>query len=69
MAFNPEGTAHGAVPGADIALYLARHGVNVEVSYHRAHDIDVGNQLLSRVADLGVDLIVMAPTGTHACAS
>ena len=24
VAFNPEGTAHGAVPGADIGLYLAR---------------------------------------------
>lgn len=63
VAFNPEGTAHGAVPGADIALYLARHGVKVEVSYHRAHDIDVGNQLLSRVADLGIDLIVMGAYG------
>jgi len=63
VAFNPEGTAHGAVPGADIGLYLARHGVNVEVSYHRANDIDVGNQLLSRVADLGVDLIVMGAYG------
>ena len=63
VAFNPEGTAHGAVPGADIGLYLARHGVNVEVSYHRADDIDVGNQLLSRVADLGIDLIVMGAYG------
>jgi len=63
VAFNPEGTAHGAVPGADIGLYLARHGVPVEVSYHRADDIDVGNQLLSRVADLGIDLIVMGGYG------
>ena len=63
VAFNPEGTAHGAVPGADIGLYLARHGVRVEVGYHRADDIDVGNQLLSRVADLGIDLIVMGAYG------
>jgi len=63
VVFNPEGTAHGAVPGADIGLYLARHKVPVEVSYHRADDIDVGNQLLSRVADLGVDLIVMGAYG------
>jgi len=63
VAFNPTGTAHGTVPGADIGLYLARHGVNVEVAYHRADDIDVGNQLLSRVADLGVDLIVMGAYG------
>lgn len=63
VAFNPEGTAHGAVPGADIGLYLARHGVRVEVAHHRADDIDVGNQLLSRVADLGIDLIVMGAYG------
>jgi nucleotide-binding universal stress UspA family protein len=63
VVFNPEGTAHGAVPGADIGLYLARHKVPVEVSYHRADDIDVGNQLLSRVADLGIDLIVMGAYG------
>jgi len=63
VAFNPEGTAHGTVPGADIGLYLARHGVPVEVAYHRADDIDVGNQLLSRVADLGIDLIVMGAYG------
>jgi nucleotide-binding universal stress UspA family protein len=63
VAFNPEGTAHGAVIGADIGLYLARHKVPVEVAYHRADDIDVGNQLLSRVADLGIDLIVMGAYG------
>jgi nucleotide-binding universal stress UspA family protein len=63
VVFNPEGTAHGAVPGADIGLYLARHGVRVEVSYHRAKEIDVGNQLLSRAADLGIDLIVMGAYG------
>lgn len=63
VVFNPQGVAHGAVPGADIGLYLARHGVRVEVAYHRANDIDVGNQLLSRVADLGSDLIVMGAYG------
>ena len=63
VVFNPEGTAHGAMPGADIGLYLARHGVRVDVAYHRANDIDVGNQLLSRVADLGADLIVMGAYG------
>ncbi len=63
VVFNPQGVAHGAVPGADIGLYLARHGVRVEVAYHRANDIDVGNQLLSRVADLGADLIVMGAYG------
>jgi nucleotide-binding universal stress UspA family protein len=63
VAFNPRGESHGQVPGADIGLYLARHGIRVEVSYYRANDIDVGNQLLSRAADLGTDLIVMGGYG------
>jgi len=63
IAFNPRGAAHGQVPGADIGLFLARHGVPVEVSHYRAEDIDAGNQLLSRAADLGSDLIVMGAYG------
>jgi nucleotide-binding universal stress UspA family protein len=63
VAFNPRGPDHGQVPGADIGLYLARHGVPVEVSHYRAEDIDTGNQLLSRAADLGSDLIVMGAYG------
>jgi nucleotide-binding universal stress UspA family protein len=63
ITVNPEGSAHGDIPGADIALYLARHGVRVEVKIERAVDIDVGNMLLSRAADLGIDLIVMGAYG------
>jgi nucleotide-binding universal stress UspA family protein len=48
--------------GADIALYLARHGVNVEVRASET-DIDVGNALLSLAADLGADLMVMGGYG------
>ncbi len=64
-AFNPgrPGGAHGDVPGADIALYLSRHGVKVSVSQYQAADIDVGNDLLSRAADLDADLIVMGAYG------
>jgi nucleotide-binding universal stress UspA family protein len=51
------------MPGADIGLYLARHGVKVEVSTEPAEDIDVGNQILSRVADYDIDLIVMGAYG------
>ena len=63
ITINPAAPAHGDVPGADIALYLARHGVRVEVRIERAVDIDVGNMLLSRAADLGSDLIVMGAYG------
>jgi nucleotide-binding universal stress UspA family protein len=61
--FNPRRSAHGEVPGADIGLFLARHGVKVEVSEYQAPDLDVGSQILSRAMDLGSDLIVMGGYG------
>lgn len=54
--------AHGEQPGADIALYLARHGVKVEVSHQRTV-IDIGNSMLSLASDLASDLIVMGAYG------
>lgn len=63
VAFNPQGAPHGEMPGADIALFLARHGVKVNVSHERGTDIDAGNLLLSRAADLDVDLLVMGAYG------
>jgi len=67
VVFNPKkngnGNGNGRLPGADIGLYLARHGVNVEVSMQSSEDVDVGNQILSRVADLGIDLVVMGAYG------
>jgi nucleotide-binding universal stress UspA family protein len=65
VAFQPESSvlAHGEEPGADIALYLARHGVKVTASRYYDPDVDIGSQLLSRAADLSVDLIVMGAWG------
>ena len=63
IAFNPKDAPHGEVPGADIGLYLARHGIKVNVSQQTADDVDVGNQLLSRAADLDSDLVVMGAYG------
>ena len=62
--FNPERQygVHGEQAGADIALYLARHGIKVEV-LQQATEIDVGNALLSLAADLRSDLIVMGGYG------
>ncbi|MFN7087336.1 MAG: universal stress protein [Burkholderiales bacterium] len=63
LAFNPRPDEHGALPGADIGLYLARHGVRVDVKVDHTKDIDVGNELLSRAADLDADLMVMGAYG------
>ncbi len=63
MAINPKAAEHGAVPGADIGLYLARHGVKVEIKTDHGAEIDIGNELLSRASDLDVDLIVMGGYG------
>ncbi len=54
--------AHGAEPGADIALYLARHKVKVEVVKQET-EIDIGNALLSLAHDLSSDLLVMGVYG------
>ena len=54
--------AHGEQPGADLALYLARHGVKVNVIERRISG-DTGEALFSAAADLGSDLIVMGAYG------
>jgi nucleotide-binding universal stress UspA family protein len=54
--------ALGESPGADIALYLARHGVNVEV-LRRTEPADPGKAILSLAADFNVDLLVMGAYG------
>ncbi|HEY0063628.1 MAG TPA: universal stress protein [Telluria sp.] len=59
--FNPD-EAHGPQPGADIALYLARHGVKVYVTQQHT-GINVGDALLSLAADQQSDLIVMGGYG------
>jgi nucleotide-binding universal stress UspA family protein len=64
VAFDPRsgGGDHGEQPGADIALYLARHGVQASAAQQQA-GIDVGEQILSRAADTDADLIVMGAYG------
>jgi nucleotide-binding universal stress UspA family protein len=59
--FNPD-EAHGQQPGADIALYLARHGIHAEVMAQHT-SIDVGEALLSLAADVDANLIVMGCYG------
>lgn len=65
VCFKPKSTAsgHGEYPGADIGLYLSRHGVQVNVQILEGDGIDVGNALLSYLADVGSDLLVMGGYG------
>jgi nucleotide-binding universal stress UspA family protein len=63
--FNARGGrgGHGDLPGADIATFLARHGVRANVSGTSSKEVDIGNQILSRAADFDADLIVMGGYG------
>jgi nucleotide-binding universal stress UspA family protein len=63
--FNARGGrgGHGDVPGADIAAFLARHGVKANVSGSTSKEVDIGNQILSRADDFNADLIVMGGYG------
>lgn len=65
LAVNPEvsATGHGEEPGADIALFLARHGVSVGATRSQSGTVDIGAWLLSRAFDLQADLIVMGGYG------
>jgi nucleotide-binding universal stress UspA family protein len=53
---------HGDLPGADIGLWLARHGVRVDVQ-RIASNVPIGEALLSRAADGQADLIVVGGYG------
>ncbi len=64
MVVNPDlndGPKHD--PGADIATHLARHGVKVEADHVTSGEVDPGNMLLSRAADMQADLMVMGAYG------
>jgi nucleotide-binding universal stress UspA family protein len=61
VSINPNSTplGHGELPGADIAVHLARHKVEVEVQTVEMDRMDVGDALLSFASDHGRDLLVM----------
>lgn len=65
LAVNPKAGArgHGEDPGADIALFLARHNVKVTSSFTVSDDADPGDVILSRMADLDINLLVMGAYG------
>lgn len=53
---------HGEEPGADIALYLSRHGVKVDVTATQSAG-EPGESLISFAVEKGSDLIVMGAYG------
>jgi len=56
------GGEHGEEPGADIATYLARHGVKVDVCSESAAG-DAGEALLAMAGKVAADLLVMGAYG------
>lgn len=58
----PPGAGRAADPGADMALMLARHGVQVTVMCEYT-TVAIGDALLCVAAELGCDLLVMGGYG------
>jgi len=54
---------HSESPGADIALFLTRHGVKAKAERTVSGGVDIGDVILSRAFDAGADLIVMGGYG------
>ena len=65
LAVNPRRGigGHGDVPGADIALHLARHGVAATAAHLEAGGLSEADALLNQAADLSADLIVVGAYG------
>jgi len=55
--------AEGPEPGAEIAMLLSRHGVDVSVSRLASAGRPVGDVLTTHVFDTGADLLVMGAYG------
>lgn len=53
----------GLAPDTSIAATLSRHGIKPEIRTSIALDIGIGDEILSRVADLDADLLVMGAYG------
>ncbi|WP_018700651.1 universal stress protein [Amorphus coralli] len=57
------GKRYSGEPGADVALYLSRHELNVSIDHIPAPSGDVAAALLNYVSDNGVDVAVMGGYG------
>lgn len=65
LLINPEENEfdEGDIPGADIATYLARHGVKTESHCIHNKQISAGDVLLSHAADVSASLLVTGAYG------
>ncbi len=59
MSIATNGDSDPAEIETSITEYLARHGITPNIRLEVAEDIDAGNLMLSRAADLSIDLLVM----------
>nr|WP_321458248.1 universal stress protein [uncultured Cohaesibacter sp.] len=50
-------------PGADLAVYLSRHGVNVSVQKLTSTEEGIADTMIKYVASAGIDLVVMGGYG------
>jgi nucleotide-binding universal stress UspA family protein len=55
--------AHGEDPGSDIARFLARHDLNVDVVRRDAQGVDISDVLLAIAAERDADLLVAGVYG------
>ena len=60
---NRGDSSEGELPGTEIAAALARHGIKLTVQKSVVEDIGIADDILSRVADSGADLLVMGAYG------
>jgi nucleotide-binding universal stress UspA family protein len=66
MVANPEKPSsgdHGDIPSADIAHYLARHGIKVEAASTKTDQSDIGEIILSQASKADADMIVAGAYG------
>jgi nucleotide-binding universal stress UspA family protein len=64
MVANPKGeTRIGVEPGEQITAHLKRHGVKAEAAHITNTDVNPGELLLSRAADMRADMIICGAYG------
>lgn len=64
-AHEDRGDAMAEVPAVDVVDHLARHGIAARREHLTGEDVGKMDLLLSRLADLGADLLVMGAHAPH----